>query len=191
MFCNGVYKPFPMTYHNPTLDQYLKISIIVSQSGFRLLILREPLSVYGSHFQFTGATFSLRELQGKLDKEEVVALIEEKQERDNIVVTKQQEKQIMDFVKKGIYIKADIVKEQLPKDSVNKDDIRVIIDGKFEENEKLASDRQSRERNIVIFRMDEPQTNLVIERQANNNNNTLFQTIVHMDNNKKKKYNVE
>ena len=44
--------------------------------------------------------------------------------------------------------------------------IRVIIDGKFEGNEKLASDRQSRERNIVIFRMDEPQTNLVIERKA-------------------------
>ena len=109
-------------------------------------------------------------LQGKLDKEEVVALIEEKQERDNKVVTKQQEKQIMDFVKKGMETKtkslADIVKEQLPKDSVNKDDIRVIIDGKFEENEKLASDRQSTERNIVIFRMDEPQTNLVIERQA-------------------------
>ena len=106
----------------------------------------------------------------KLDKEEVVALIEEKQERENKVVTKQQEKQIMDFVKKGMETKtkslADIVKEQLPKDSVNKDDIRVIIDGKFEENEKLASDRQSRERNIVIFKMDEPQTNLVIERQA-------------------------
>ena len=37
-------------------------------------------------------------LQSKLDKEEVVALIEEKQELDNKVVTKQQKKQIMDFV---------------------------------------------------------------------------------------------
>ena len=59
----------------------------------------------------------------------------------------------MAFVKKGMETKtkslADIVKEQLLKDSVNKDDIRVIIDGKFEENEKLASDRQSRERNIA------------------------------------------
>ena len=92
-------------------------------------------------------------LQSKLDKEEVVALIEEKQERDNKVVTNQQEKQIMAFVKKGMETKtkslADIVKEQLLKGSVNKDDIRVIIDGKFEENEKLASDRQSRERNIA------------------------------------------
>ena len=115
-------------------------------------------------------------LQSKLNKEEVVALIEEKQELDNKVVTKQQKKQIMDFVNSLVstgdtgpqppLLPSDIVKEQLPKDSVNKDDIRVIIDGEFEENEKLASDRQSRERNIVIFRMDEPQTNLVIERQA-------------------------
>ena len=56
--------------------------------------------------------------------------------------------------------------EQLDKDSVNRDDVRVLIDGKFEENEKLASDRQSREKNVVIFRMDEPQTNMVRERQA-------------------------
>ena len=94
-------------------------------------------------------------LHSKLDKEEVVSLIEEKQERDNKVVTKQQQKQIMDFVIKEMETKtksfADIVKEQLlkVKDSVNKDDIRVIIDGKFEENEKLASDRQSKERNII------------------------------------------
>ena len=83
-----------------------------------------------------------------MGREEVVTLIEEKQEREKKVVTKQQEKQLMELVKKGMDTKsvADIVMEQLDKDSVNRDDVRVLIDGKFDENEKLASDRQSREK---------------------------------------------
>ena len=85
---------------------------------------------------------------------------------------------------------ADIVKEQLPKDSVNKDDIRVIIDGKIEENEKLASDRQSRERNIVIFKMDELQTNLVIERQAKDKK-VVKGMIEHMGIETKEEVNIE
>ena len=121
-------------------------------------------------------------LQSKLGREEVVTLIEEKQEREKKVVTKQQEKQLIESVKKGMDTKsiADIVIEQLDKDSVNRDDVRVLIDRKFEENEKLASDRQSREKNVVIFRMDEPQTNMVRERQAKDGE-VIKDMIAHMN----------
>ena len=40
------------------------------------------------------------------------------------------------------------------------------MDNKIDEIDKHVTDRQSRERNVIIFRMVEPNTNLIKERLA-------------------------
>ena len=58
---------------------------------------------------------------------------------------------------------AEIVRQQLTQ-SVSEEDVIKIIQSKIEESEKEVTDRQSRERNIVVFRMPEPNTNLIKDR---------------------------
>ena len=58
---------------------------------------------------------------------------------------------------------AEIVRQQLTQ-SVSEEDVIKIIQSKIEESEKKVTDRQSRERNIVVFRMPEPNTNLIKDR---------------------------
>ena len=41
-----------------------------------------------------------------------------------------------------------------------------LVDNKIDEIDKHITDRQSRERNVIIFRIEEPNTNLIKERQA-------------------------
>ena len=44
--------------------------------------------------------------------------------------------------------------------------VNKLVDNKIDEIDKHITDRQSRERNVIIFRMEEPNTNLIKERQA-------------------------
>ena len=59
---------------------------------------------------------------------------------------------------------AEIVKQQLTQ-PVSEEDVIKIIQSKVEESEKEVADRQSRERNIVVYGMPEPNTNLIKDRQ--------------------------
>ena len=56
---------------------------------------------------------------------------------------------------------AEIVKQQFS-NTVTEQDMRKLI----EESEKYVSERQNRERNIVIFKLPEPNTNLTTERKT-------------------------
>ena len=56
---------------------------------------------------------------------------------------------------------AEIVKQQFS-NSVTEQDMC----NKFEESEKDVSERQNRERNIVIFKLPEPNANLTTERKT-------------------------
>ena len=60
----------------------------------------------------------------------------------------------------------DIVKKHLQESSISEQNVNKLVDEKIEEIDKQITDRQSRERNVIIFRMDEPNTNLIKERQA-------------------------
>ena len=77
------------------------------------------------------------------------------------------EKQIIDLVKQ-VETKSvtDIVKKHLQESSISEQNVNKLVDEKIEEIDKQITDRQSRERNVIIFRMDEPNTNLIKERQA-------------------------
>ena len=59
---------------------------------------------------------------------------------------------------------AEIVRQQRTQ-PVSEEDVIKIIQSKVEESEKEVADRQSRERNIVVFGMPEPNTNLIKDRQ--------------------------
>ena len=59
---------------------------------------------------------------------------------------------------------AENVRQQLTQ-PVSEEDVIKIIQSKVEESEKEVADRQSRERNIVVFGMPEPNTNLIKDRQ--------------------------
>ena len=76
-------------------------------------------------------------------------------------------KQIIDLVKQ-VETKSvtDIVKKHLQESSISEQNVNKLVDEKIEEIDKQITDRQSRERNVIIFRMDEPNTNLIKERQA-------------------------
>ena len=60
---------------------------------------------------------------------------------------------------------AEIVKQQFS-NSVTEQDMNKLIEDKFEESEKDVSERQNRERNIVIFKLPEPNTNLTKEKKT-------------------------
>ena len=115
-----------------------------------------------------------RKLEGKVELGDVVALINEKSEKDKanhdkekIVEDQLKEKQIIDLVKqvetKSV---ADIVRKQLQESNISEQNVNKLVDNKIDEIDKHITDRQSRERNVIIFRMEEPNTNLIKERQA-------------------------
>ena len=115
-----------------------------------------------------------KKLEKKVEIQDVVALINEKSEKDKAkhekdkIVTEQlKEKQIIDLVKQ-VETKSvtDIVKKHLQESSISERNVNKLVDEKIEEIDKQITDRQSRERNVIIFRMDEPNTNLIKERQA-------------------------
>ena len=60
---------------------------------------------------------------------------------------------------------AEIVKQQFS-NLVTEQDMCKLIGDKFEESEKDVSERQNRERNIIIFKLPEPNTNLTTERKT-------------------------
>ena len=108
-----------------------------------------------------------KKLEGKVEIGDVVALINEKSEKDKanhdkkIVEDQLKEKQIIDLVKqvetKSV---ADIVRKQLQESNISEQNVNKLVD------DKHITDRQSRERNVISFRMEEPNTNLIKERQA-------------------------
>ena len=114
-----------------------------------------------------------KKLEKKVEIQDVVALINEKSEKDKAkhekdkIVTEQlKEKQIIDLVKQVETKSVDIVKKHLQESSISEQNVNKLVDEKIEEIDKQITDRQSRERNVIIFRMDEPNTNLIKERQA-------------------------
>ena len=101
----------------------------------------------------------------------MVALINEKSEKDKanqdkekIVEDQLKEKQIIDLVKqvetKSV---ADIVRKQLQDSNISEQNVSKLVDDKIY---KHITDRQSREKSVIIFRMEKPNTNLIKERQA-------------------------
>ena len=115
-----------------------------------------------------------KKLEKKVEIQDVVALINEKSEKDKAkhkkdkIVTEQlKEKQIIDLVKQ-VETKSvtDIVKKHLQESSISEQNVNKLVDEKIKEIDKQITDRQSRERNVIIFRIDEPNTNLIKERQA-------------------------
>ena len=103
-------------------------------------------------------------LERKLEKNDVITIIDEKLKDKTITETKCNEKKIIELVKEQVDSKsfAEIVKQV---DSVNEQKVLQLVDDKFEENEKEVSDRQNREKNVIIFNMEEPITNIIKERQ--------------------------
>ena len=115
-----------------------------------------------------------RKLENKVDLGDVVALINKKSEKDKanqdkekIVEDQLKEKQIIDLVKqvetKSV---ADIVRKQLQDSNISEQNVSKLVDDKINEIDKHITDRQSREKNVIIFRMEKPNTNLIKERQA-------------------------
>ena len=115
-----------------------------------------------------------RKLENKVDLVDVVALINEKSEKDKanqdkekIVEDQLKEKQIIDLVKqvetKSV---ADIVRKQLQDSNISEQNVSKLVNDKIDEIDKHITDKQSREKNVIIFRMEEPNTNLIKERQA-------------------------
>ena len=115
-----------------------------------------------------------RKLENKVDLGDVVALINEKSEKDKanqdkekIVEDQLKEKQIIYLVKqvetKSV---ADIVRKQLQDSNISEQNVSKLVDDKIDEIDKHITGRQSLEKNVIIFKMEEPNTNLIKERQA-------------------------
>ena len=100
-----------------------------------------------------------------LDKDEIVILVEEKlnerNQKDN-----SNEEQIIEQVNKQFQAKtmAEIVKQQMS--TVNEEKVVKLVESKVEEKENDISERQNREKNVIIFKLQEPNTNIITERQA-------------------------
>ena len=103
-----------------------------------------------------------------LGKGEIVQLIEEKlKDKSGHEEIQTSHTDLIELVNKQVEKKsiAEIVKQQLS-NTVTEQDMRKLIEDKFEESEKDASERQNRERNIIIFKLPEPNTNLTTEKKT-------------------------
>ena len=103
-----------------------------------------------------------------LEKGEIVQLIEEKlSDKTGHGETQTSQTDLIELVNKQVEAKsiAEIVKQQFS-NSVNEQDMLKLIGDKVEESEKDIAERQNRERNIVIFKLPEPNTNLTTERKT-------------------------
>ena len=100
----------------------------------------------------------------RLDKDEVCQLIEEKlkDKKDN----KSNQKVIIEEVKKQVKAKtmAEIVKQQMS--TVDDEKFAKLVEDKVDEKEHEILERQNREKNVIIFKLNEPNTNIIAERQA-------------------------
>ena len=76
---------------------------------------------------------------------------------------------------------AEIVKQQFS-NSVTEQDMNKLIEDKFEESEKDVSERQNRERNIVIFKLPEPNTNLTKEKKTKDLENNKMIDFMYTEN---------
>ena len=59
---------------------------------------------------------------------------------------------------------AEIVKQQMS--TVDEEKVVKLVESKVEEKENDISERQNREKNVIIFKLQEPNTNIITERQA-------------------------
>ena len=100
-----------------------------------------------------------------LDKDEIVILVEEKLNKMN-QNDNSNEEQIIEQVNKQFQAKtmAKIVKQQMP--TVDEEKVVKLVESKVEEKENDISERQNREKNVIIFKLQEPNTNIITERQA-------------------------
>ena len=109
-----------------------------------------------------------QKLSNFLEKGEIVQLIEEKlKDKTGHGETQTSQTDLIELVNKQVEAKsmAEIVKQQFS-NSVNEQDMLKLIGDKVEESEKDMAERQNRERNIVIFKLPEPNTNLTTERKT-------------------------
>ena len=100
-----------------------------------------------------------------LDKDEIVILVEEKLNKMN-QNDNSNEEQIIEQVNKQFQAKtmAKIVKQQMP--TVDEEKVVKLVESKVEEKENDISERQNSEKNVIIFKLQEPNTNIITERQA-------------------------
>ena len=109
-----------------------------------------------------------QKLSNFLEKGEIVQLIEEKlKDKTGHGETQTSQTDLIELVNKQVEAKsmAEIVKQQFS-NSVNEQDMLKLIGDKVEESEKDMAERQNRERNIVIFKLPEPNSNLTTERKT-------------------------
>ena len=109
-----------------------------------------------------------QKLSNFLEKGEIVQLIEEKlKDKTGHGETQTSQTDLIELVNKQVEAKSmpEIVKQQFS-NSVNEQDMLKLIGDKVEESEKDMAERQNRERNIVIFKLPEPNTNLTTERKT-------------------------
>ena len=115
-----------------------------------------------------GTEVIAQKLSNFLEKGEIVQLIEEKlKDKTGHGETQTSQTDLIELVNKQVEAKsmAEIVKQQFS-NSVNEQDMLKLIGDKVEESEKDMAERQTRERNIVIFKLLEPNTNLTTERKT-------------------------
>ena len=87
--------------------------------------------------------------------------LNERNQKDN-----SNEEQIIEQVNKQFQAKtmAEIVKQQMS--TVDEEKVVKLVESKVEEKENDISERQHREKNVIIFKLQEPNTNIITERQA-------------------------
>lgn len=100
-------------------------------------------------------------------EEEVEKLITDK--------LKQSEDKLKSEVIKEVKSKtmAEVVRDQMLQqtNTVNEDTVSKLVTEKIVENEREMLDRQSREKNVIIFKLEEPASNLIDERHTQDLNN--------------------
>ncbi len=110
-------------------------------------------------------------LAKKLERNEIIDIIKRELNSKTNDATERSEKQIIEIVNKQVTEKVKDISESTYSDAVKETVESTVsklfdtkIDNKIAESEKEIVDRQGRERNIIIFNIDEPNTNLIDDR---------------------------